>query len=162
MIRDPFARLPVTGRLWTAALLCVVPLGLVWSKVNGLLTNGVFGPGYCDYDGYCEPGIYTAGVYVPGSTTHVSQSPARVFLLIAAVALAFTGDPDPYHRDPARSARLATGSLAFAAVLAASHRATLTLVCVLVALALVAPAVWRPGAPARAPGPVFGANPSHG
>jgi hypothetical protein len=157
VIRDPFARLPVSGRLWAAALLCIVPLGLVWSKVNGVVTNGIFGPGYCDYDGYCEPGIYTAGVYVPGSTTHVSQSPARVFLLVAAAALVFTATR---VRTAAtrKVARLATGSLAFAAGLAASHRATLTLVCVLLALALVAPAVWAQ--PAR--GRLFGSGPSPG
>ncbi|GAB2485001.1 hypothetical protein [Jatrophihabitans fulvus] len=139
-MRRTIPGLSVPARLSAAAALCVVPLGLVWTKVEGFVTNGYFGPGYCDYDGYCQPGVYTAGVYVPGSTATVAQSPARVFLVAAAVLLVVVATRS---RTAAtlRLARLATASVVLAAVLAASHRATLTLACTVGALALVGPLV---------------------
>ncbi len=70
-----------TLRLWTAALLCVLPFGFAWS---GGVTPGTVIYGDCTYsDGeYCVP-----DQYVPGSSYHslVSQAPIRVFLVAAAV-----------------------------------------------------------------------------
>ena len=72
-----------TLRLWTAALLCVLPFGFVWS---GGVTPGTVIYGDCTYSDneYCVP-----DQYVPGSAYHslVSQAPIRVFLVAAALDL---------------------------------------------------------------------------
>lgn len=125
----------MTGRLWAAVALCIVALGLVWSTSPGNLTPGHVGPNYCDSDGYCTPGSYTPGGYVPGRTEFVSQSPIRIFLIAAALALVYVATRTGASAH--RFTRAAIGCLGVAGVLAAAHRATLPLVCVAVALALV-------------------------
>jgi hypothetical protein len=110
-------------RLWAAVLLCIAPLGLVWS------TRGV-------------------------DSRLVSQSPVRLFLVVAALVLAFcAGRP---RTDRTRTlARAAVGALAIAAAFAAAAGASQVLVCVLAALATVVPAVTG-----RAAGTTrFGARP---
>ncbi|MEO9138669.1 MAG: hypothetical protein ABI345_06335 [Jatrophihabitans sp.] len=141
MIDDPFTRVPSATRLWAAAALCIVPFGLVWSQRASYVVGPYVGPSFCNEYGYCTPGAYSPGVYLPGSTTLVSQSPARVFLVAAAALLVFVATRTRTAATR-RLARLATGALAVAVLLAASQRATLTMVCVLSALALVVPLVW--------------------
>jgi hypothetical protein len=146
VIPDPLGRLPVGLRLWLATGLCVVPLGLVWSYRPGMFLPTPMLPGLCDdTTGYCTPDIPTAGIFTPGSTELVSQSPARVFLFAAFLMLAHVATR---VRTAAtrRTARLATGSLAVAALLAAAHGGTITFVCMAVALVAVAPPAWNPPA----------------
>jgi hypothetical protein len=133
-------------RLWLAAGLAVVPMGLVWSVSSGLHTPGPILYGDCGYveDGYaCTPDQYLPGIYLPGSVTLVSQSPIRVFLVFAIgglVGLALR----PRTETTLRVARAVTLALAATAVLAAAHHATLTVVCMVLALTLLARPVWRP------------------
>ena len=70
------------------------------------------------------------------------QAPARVFLLFAAavLVLAATRTRTPFTK---RLVRAATGALGTAATLALAYHAVLTLVCVVAALALATPLVWR-------------------
>ena len=139
---DPFARLPTVARLWAAAVLCVVPLGLVWSRLPGTVTPGLVGPGSCDADGFCTPGIYTPGIYYGGGTVPGASASARVLLVAAAVALVVVAVR--LRTDATRRvARLTTVAVGVAAALAAADRATGSLLCLLAALALVAPLVWR-------------------
>ena len=92
--RDPVRRLPTVARLWAAAVLSVVPLGLVLAHGLG------------------------------------AQSPARVFLVVAALAFAVVATR---MRTAAtlRIGRAGVGALVVAGVLTASQRAVPTLVCVL-------------------------------
>jgi len=62
-MRDPFARLPVAVRLWTAALLCLAPMGLVWDVGAGFLSPGITMYGDCGYTEYtyCTPDTYLPG-----------------------------------------------------------------------------------------------------
>ena len=142
MRTDPFRALPTTARIWLASLLSLLPLGTAWSIQPGLFLPTPPLPGLCDPDGYCAPDIPTAGILTPGSTELVSQSPARVMLVFSAAALFFvaTRVRTEHTRVVAQVACL---SLGVAAVLAAAHVATTTLLCTLTALALVAPPAWR-------------------
>lgn len=151
--------LPTRARLWLGAALCVLPLGLVWSASPGLFTLGytLYGDcGYTDYD-YCTPDVYVPGTYVPGQHLLGAQAPARVFLVFAAAVFAYaaTRVRTEFTR---RLTRTATGAVVIALALALGHQGTLTILCLVAALALVVPAVWnRPGktgvfVPGRAPG----------
>ena len=137
MRSDPLAGVPTTWRLWGAAALCAAPTGTVWSST---FTPGTTLYGDCGYsDGpYCVP-----DTYLPGTTsmTTVAESPARVFLFAAIVALVFVAVRvrTPLTR---RIARAATGSIAIAAVLAAQNGSRTLLVCTLLALVLTVPVVW--------------------
>jgi hypothetical protein len=108
------SRLPTPLRLWAAAGLCILPLGLVWSS---------------------------RGSYRPGQHVLGSETSARVFLIFAAVVLALAAirARTAFTR---RLVRAATGGLGVVVALALAYRATLTLVCAVLALALVAPLVW--------------------
>lgn len=153
-MRDPLARIPTTLRLWVAAGLSVVPLGMLWSFSPGLQTAGTTIYGGCDSDGFCTPDVYTPGIFLPGQTTTASQAPIRVFLVGAFVALAYVA---ARTRTAAtrRIARAGTVCLVVAALLAAGHHSPRALVCVLAALALSAPPAWR--TPRNRP--VFGTAP---
>lgn len=146
MIPVRLPTLGTPGRLLVAAALCIVPMGLVWSTsvTPGFITPGMVGPSSCDADGYCAPGIYTPGVYVAGISIleHVSQAPVRLFLVVAAVVFVVAA---VRVRTPAtrRLVRIATVLLGIAAVLALGQRAVVPLGCVVLALALVVPLVWR-------------------
>lgn len=138
----PGGGLPTGVRIWAAAALCVLPLGTTWSIQAGMFLPTPPLPGSCDPDGFCTPDIPTAGVLVPGSNELVSQSPLRVMLIFAAAALLYVATR--VRTDRTRTvARLACGSLALAAALAAAHAATTALLCAISALALVAPPAWR-------------------
>ncbi len=127
-----------TLRLWTAALLCLLPFGFAWS---GGVTPGTVVYGDCTYSDneYCVP-----DQYVPGSTYHslVSQAPIRVFLL--AAALIFVGCATRVRTLVSRRvARLGCAAVTVAAVLATAHGAPRILACLCGALALVVPRVVR-------------------
>jgi hypothetical protein len=127
-------------RLWAAAALCLLPLGFVWS---GGVTSGYVLFGDCDYteNSYCVP-----DQYVPGTPYHslVLQAPIRVFLVAAAVGflLCATRRRTLLTR---RVARVACASTAVAALLAAGNGSPRILVCLVAALALVAPVVTPEG-----------------
>jgi hypothetical protein len=142
--RDPLARLPTALRLWAAAALCVVPLGLSWSFSSGFLSSGYYLYGDCGYsaDAYCTPDQYVPGSYLPGHSTIVSQSPLRVFLVLAAVALAFTATRVRTEATR-RVARIGTGAIAVGAVQAAANGASVVLICLVAALLLAAPPAWN-------------------
>lgn len=145
-------RTPV--RLWAAALLCLAPMGLRWSASPGYLNTGytIYGDcGYTDYD-YCTPDYYVPGYYIPGKDVLVSESPIRVFLVLAAIAFLVAA----LRTRTATTRNLARGGtvcLALAAVLCAANNATLVLVCMLAGLALTARPVWGVGL--RTAGVVF-------
>jgi hypothetical protein len=144
-LRGRLPEVSTAARLWVAALLAVIPLGFVWAKSKGYVTPGVFGPMTCDYDGTdCDPGVYTAGMYVPGTTEHVSDAPVRLFLVAAAVAVIVVATR-VRTAGTRRLARLAVGSLIVAALLAVGARATTTAACAALAAAAVAPLVWSRG-----------------
>jgi len=140
---DPLRVVPTSARIWLAGLLSLLPLGMSWSIQPGMFLPSPSLPGLCNPDtGFCTPDIPTAGVLTPGSTELVSQSPARVMLVFSAAALFFVATR--IRTEPTRIvAQVACLSLGVAAVLAAAHVATSTLLCALTALALVAPPVWR-------------------
>jgi hypothetical protein len=137
VVTDPLRRIPTSARLWLAAVLCLAPMGLIWSTS---VTPGTTLFGDCGYsDGpYCTPDQYLPG---SASTTTVAQSPIRVFLVVAVLLLAVCA-ATPRTERTRRLARVATGALALAALLSASHGASRPLVCVLAALALAAPPAW--------------------
>jgi hypothetical protein len=148
---------PVRARLLLGAVLSAAPLGLVWTFHPGWLNPGIVLPGTCDYyteDYVCAPDSYVPGWYVPGKVELVSESPARVFLLFAAITFAVVA---ARRRTPATrvAARLATVSLAIAALLAGAAGVRLVLLLCVAGLAVVAGPVWRvrprpsPLAPAR-------------
>lgn len=134
MIRDPLRRLPIAARFGLAALLCLLPLGQVWSSY---IIGGMEVPGYCNDDGLCVP-----GVYIPGSSsvTSVAQAPIRLFLVAAAAGLLVCA---VRVRTVAtlRIASVAVAAATAAALLAAGHRSTSVLLPVLAALLLAAPPV---------------------
>jgi len=131
-------------RLSVAAALCVLPLGLVWSATSGILTPGftIYGDCSYSYEVYCTPDAYIPGSYIPGADVLGAQATARVFLVFAAVVLAYAavGTRTPFAR---RLVRAATVAIGVALALAVSARAVAAVVCLLAALALVAPAAWR-------------------
>jgi hypothetical protein len=137
------SRLPTPLRLWAAAGLCILPLGLVWSTTTGFLTPGMTVYGTCGHadSGFCTSDIYLRGSYRPGQHVLGSETSARVFLIFAAVVLVFAAirARTAFTR---RLVRAATGGLGIVVALALAYRATLTLVCAALALALVAPLVW--------------------
>jgi hypothetical protein len=150
---DPLRRLPTTARLWAAAVLCALPLGLTWTT----RTSSTFGYtiyGTCGYDsdiyGACTPDTYIPGTF---SAEHVTgaASPARLFLVFAALALGWVATR-PRTARTRRIARLATGAALFALVLALAARAVPAVLCLAAALALAAPPAW----PGRSRRPVFG------
>jgi hypothetical protein len=153
VIRDPLAWLPTRVRLWAGALLCVLPLGLVWAATPGLLTAGITIFGDCGYsvEEFCTPDTYIPGAYLPGEQSLGTQVTARVFLVLAAAILGYAASRrrTPFTR---RLVRMSTAAIAIAAALAAADRAGAPLVCLLAALALVAPLVWRRG-PVFVPAP---------
>jgi len=133
---------PTTVRLWAAAGLSLLPLGMVWTVTPGLQTAGTTIFGGCDSDGFCTPDVYTPGIYLPGGVVTAAQAPIRVFLVGAFVALAVAA---ARRRTPLtrRIARAGTACLLIAALLAAGDGASRPLLCVLAALLLAAPPAWR-------------------
>jgi hypothetical protein len=121
----------------------MLPLGLVWSTSAGFLTSGFVSYGDCAYsvEQYCTTDTYIPGAYVPVSHTVGAQATARVFLVFAALVLAYAASRT---RTPAtkRLVRAATGAIGVALTLAVSQRAVPTLACLAPALVLVAPLVW--------------------
>jgi hypothetical protein len=155
--RDPLARPPTHLRLWAAAALAVVPLGLTWTQSAGTFTLGTTIYGDCGYAGddyVCNPDVYVPGTYFPGSHVLGAGSPARVFLVFAAVVLAWAA-ARPRTPRSRRWVRLATIAAAFALALALGARAVPTAVCLTAALALAGPPAWRRPRPV----PVFGNAP---
>jgi hypothetical protein len=136
--------LPTRVRLAVSAALCVLPLGLVWSTSPGFLTAGYVIYGDCAYsvEEVCTTDTYIPGGYLPGSHIVGAQATARVFLVLAALVLAYAA---ARTRTPTtkRLVRAATGAIGIALALALSQRAVLTLACLAIALALVVPLVWR-------------------
>ncbi|MDT4950239.1 MAG: hypothetical protein QOJ37_2834 [Pseudonocardiales bacterium] len=125
MRSDPLARLSTELRLAAAAVLCIAPMGLLWSVSTR-----------------------------PGHNTLVSQSPLRVFLLFAAATLAFVAIR-VRTAATRRIARAGTVSIGIAAVLAAANGRSLVLVCLLAAAALTVGPVWARPARTGASGGVF-------
>lgn len=127
-----------TLRLWTAALLCVLPFGFAWS---GGVSPGTVIYGDCTYSDneYCAP-----DQYLPGSAYHslVSHAPIRVFLVAAALIFLACATRVRTHLTR-RLARLGCAAVALAVVLAAAHGAPRIVVCLAGALALVLPRVVR-------------------
>ena len=142
-MRDPFARLPTRVRLWSAALLCLAPMGLVWDVGAGFLSPGITMYGDCGYTEYtyCTPDTYLPGYYVPGQVTDVSQSPIRAFVVFAAAAFVIAA---VRRRTAAtrRVARLGTLALGFAVFLAMANGSPRIALIVALAVILVAPLVW--------------------
>lgn len=134
--RDPLRRLPTPARLWAAAGLAVLPLGFVWSFA---VTPGITLYGDCGYSEgpYCTPDTYLPG---SGHVTMVSQAPIRFFLVAAAVAFAAcaVGVRTAAKRSVARVGCLCVVA---ATALAAANGSSRTVLCLLGALALVAPLV---------------------
>jgi hypothetical protein len=134
------AVLPTPLRLWAAAALAILPLGLNWSR--GFVSIGYTIYGNCSYteDTYCTPDYYVPGTYRPGSMG--SDVPARVFLVLAAVALVYAA---VRRRTAAtrRVARMGTVALGIAAALAAGAGVAATVLCCLLALVLTVPLVWH-------------------
>lgn len=146
--------LPTTARLWAAAGVSLLPLGMVWTVTPGLQTAGTTILGSCDADGYCTPDYYTPGIFLPGDVMTAAQAPIRVFLVGAFVALAVAA-ARPRTQRTRRIARVGTACLLVAALLAAGHGASRPLLCVLAALFLAVPPVWR-GVRTAPRMPVFG------
>jgi len=148
--------LSTRARLAVGAALCVLPLGLVWSTSPGFLTSGFLIYGDCGYsvEEYCTTDSYLPGAYIPGSHIVGAQATVRVFLVFAALVLAYAA---ARTRTPAtkRLVRAATGAIGVALALALSQRAVLTVACLAVALGLVVPLVWRsrPDRSVFVPGP---------
>lgn len=143
MVRDPLHRVLTTARLWAAAVLCLVTLGVRWSVTNGFLTSGYAYFGDCGYSDaeYCTPDQFVPGSYVPGSQLHGYSMAARVFVVVAVLVLAAVAVR--VRTDATRRlARLATVAVGAAALLAAADRATVALSCLLLALVLTVPVVW--------------------
>jgi hypothetical protein len=143
-------------RLWVAAALCLVPLGLVWSRTASQFTIGYTIYGTCSYaepGTYCTEDAYVPGTFTPGSSLHGFSTSARVFLVFAAVVLAWVAS-QPRTSDTRRWARLAVIGIIIALVLSVSARSTASIACLLAALGLAGPPVWRS---ARMPA-VFGAG----
>lgn len=139
MTGDPFRALPTAARLWAAAALCAVPLGLPWSYSGGHYSPGVLIDGGCASGEYCAP-ILVGGYVTPGSLTLVSQAPVRVFVVIAVLGLLLAA---VRPRTPAtqRLARAATAAVAIA--LAVSTRQSAVVVPLALALTLAAAPAWR-------------------
>ena len=138
-------RPPTTLRLWAAAALCAVPLGLPWSTSAGTFTIGFTIYGSCNYadpGDYCTTDAYIPGTYFPGSDVTGAGSPARVFLVFTAIVLAWVATR-PRTPGTRRWARLAVAGAGFALVLAVSERAVTAALCLAAALLLAAPPAWR-------------------
>ena len=152
-MRDPLARIPASARLWAAAVVTLVPLGLLWSVSAGLYNPGFISYGDCGYTDYtyCTPDTYIPGYYVPGQSSTVAQSPMRLFLLLAALAFVVAA----LHRRTAGTRLLVRGAtllLGWAAAYAVAHGSFRVAALVLVALALTVPLVWRARRHSRPPG----------
>lgn len=136
--------LPTNVRLAAGAALCLLPLGLVWSASPGFVSFGFISYGDCGYsvDEVCTPDTYVPGGYFPGSHLVGAQATARVFLVLAAIVLAYAATR---IRTPAtkRLVRVATGAIGIALALALSQRAVSTVACLAFALVLTAPLVWN-------------------
>jgi len=137
------AGLPTRLRLAISAGLCALPLGLVWSASPGFLTAGYIIYGDCGYteDTYCTTDTYIPGAYIPGSQAVGAQAAARVFLVFAALVLAYVATRDRTARTK-RLARAATIGIGAALALALAGRAVPAVICLAPALALTAPLVW--------------------
>lgn len=150
---DPLARIPARARLWAAAVVALVPLGLLWSFTSGIYDPGYTSYGDCGYTDYtyCTPDTYIPGYYLPGHTSTVLQSPLRVFLVLAALALALAA---AHRRTRATRSlvRAATCALGWAAVYAIGHGSFRVAALILLALLLAVPLVWgRPNRGVLAP-----------
>jgi hypothetical protein len=138
------AGLPTRLRLALGAGLCALPLGLVWSANPGFLTAGYIIYGDCGYsvDEYCTTDTYIPGAYIPGSHAVGAQVGARVFLVFAALVLAYVA-ARPRTAATKRLTRAATAGIAAALALALAARAAPAAICLAGAFALTAPLVWR-------------------
>ncbi len=137
-------------RLWAAAALAILPLGLIWSR--GFVTTGYTIYGDCSYseETYCVSDVYFPGHYQPGTVG--SDVPARVFLVLAAAALVYAA---VRRRTPAprRGARVGPGARGLAGALAAAAGVSATVLCCLLALLLTVPPVWNRAVLAHSPPP---------
>jgi hypothetical protein len=152
-VRDPLSRIPATARLWAAAVVTLVPLGLLWSVSAGLYNPGYTYYGDCGYTDstYCTPDTYIPGYYVPGQTSTVAQSPLRLFLVVAALGFVVAA----LHRRTGGTrllVRLATLALGWAVVYAVGHGSFRVAALLVIALALTVPLVWRGRGHSRRPG----------
>jgi hypothetical protein len=152
-VPDLFARIPTRARLWAAAVVALVPLGLFWSLAAGIYNPGYTYYGDCGYteNTYCTPDTYIPGYYVPGQTSTVAQSPLRVFLVLAALACVVAA----VHRRTRRTrvlVQVATLGLGWAVVYAVGHGSFRVAALLVLALALTVPLVWgRPNRGVLAP-----------
>jgi hypothetical protein len=151
-----FEGFSTTARLWAAAGLCLLPLGLVWSRTSSSFTIGYTIYGTCNYaepGTYCTDDMYVPGTFSPGSSIHGFSATARVFLVLAAAAFVWVATR---RRTPGtrRWARIGVVSALIALVLAVAGRSITSVACLVAAVALVAPPAWRG---ARRPA-VFGAE----
>lgn len=157
MTRDPLAGLSTPVRLWLGSTLCVLALGLVWSVVPGGPESGIFQgctfiPGIGGHESVLGPGLdtgdlsctvlVTAIAETPGHIVVGAQVPVRIFLVFAAVVLAYAATRRRTHFTK-QVARAATVAMAIVATVALADRTVLALVLQLAGLALVAPLVWR-------------------
>ena len=131
MTSVPLAGLTTRARLWVGTALCVLPLGLAWSKIPSGLASGLFQgcnsiaglQGNQSVLAYGLPtGILSCEVIVtsilstPGHAVLGSQMPARVLLVFTALLLAYAAT---HWRTTLtqRLVRAATGAMDVAAVL---------------------------------------------
>jgi hypothetical protein len=132
------------GRLYAAAALLVVALGLGW---GGTVEGGYVAPGLLLPTTYVSPisgdvsvgSQYFAGYYVPGFQDGIAgyESDVRIVLLPAAAVLWFAAR----RRTPVtrRLARIATGAIGVLLVLALSRGMAASALVMIGALALVLP-----------------------
>ena len=141
---DPVARLPARARLWAAAGVSLVPLGLLWSFSAGYYLPGYTSYGDCGYTSadYCTPDSYIPGYYAPGHASTVMQSPLRLFLALAALAFVLAA-VRRRTRGTLLLVRLATIALAWAVLFAIGNGSFRVAALLVLALVLAAPLVWR-------------------
>jgi hypothetical protein len=143
--RDPFASTPTTARLWAAAVLCALSMGMAWSSAVGYSSLDALGP--CAYDQYCVP-IFRGGYVSPGSVTTVSAAPVRLFVVAAVLGLVVAA-ARARTQTTQRLARVATVALTVALALALGHGSGPVALLLALALVLAAPPAWRTRVPAR-------------
>jgi hypothetical protein len=143
-LRTPLLRRVSSSKavLYLAAVFSVLPLGFVWSVNPGFQTSDYYLPGYCySTADYCDPDTHIYGIYVPGKVTTVSESPIRVFVVVAAVMLVLAA-VTAGRGARRRFAWLAVAVLAVA-IAESLARSIIVVVLLLIAAALAATAARR-------------------